>query len=266
MCGGSTLNVGISSLYRVDTGLRKALTDFLDWFSLSGQLDTSKIRYWVLGYAGWVPLVESGCGFFGKAVCASQRCVLLEEGAWKGAEMAVAAAPLSWVILWVWALTQVSSSPPPPLTGGVRVWASEMGPGYTRLAALETARTSSGPLPLPPHLWSLSWYPHSRQVCQALPGDQCWSGVFELLLLPMTLLRLFMIHIWQVLMRAFLVAQLVKNLPAMQETNGFGPWVSKIPWRRKWQPTPVFLPGKSHGQRSLTGYSPRGCKCQIRLN
>ena len=34
----------------------------------------------------------------------------------------------------------------------------------------------------------------------------------------------------------------------------------KIPWRRKWQPTPVFLPGESHGQRSLTSYSPRGCK------
>ena len=33
-------------------------------------------------------------------------------------------------------------------------------------------------------------------------------------------------------------------------------WVKKIPWRRKWQPTPVFLPGKSHGQRSLAGYSP----------
>ena len=33
-----------------------------------------------------------------------------------------------------------------------------------------------------------------------------------------------------------------------------------IPWRRKWQPTPVFLPGKSHEQRSLMGYSPRGCK------
>ena len=31
-------------------------------------------------------------------------------------------------------------------------------------------------------------------------------------------------------------------------------------WRRKWQPTPVFLPGKSHGQRSLVGYSPQGCK------
>ena len=37
-------------------------------------------------------------------------------------------------------------------------------------------------------------------------------------------------------------------------------WVGKIPWRRKWQPTPVFLPGKSHGQRSLVGCSPRGHK------
>ena len=36
----------------------------------------------------------------------------------------------------------------------------------------------------------------------------------------------------------------------------FYPLVRKIPWRRKWQPTPVFLPGKSHGQRSLSGYSP----------
>ena len=36
----------------------------------------------------------------------------------------------------------------------------------------------------------------------------------------------------------------------------FDPWVEKIPWRRKQQPTPVFLPGKSHGQRSLAGYSP----------
>ena len=48
----------------------------------------------------------------------------------------------------------------------------------------------------------------------------------------------------------------VKNPPAMQG-HGFDPWVGKIPWRRKWQPTPVFLPGKSHRQRSLVGYSPR---------
>ena len=41
---------------------------------------------------------------------------------------------------------------------------------------------------------------------------------------------------------------------------GFDPWVGTTPWRRKWQPTPVFLPGKSHGQRNLAGYSPWGRK------
>ena len=41
---------------------------------------------------------------------------------------------------------------------------------------------------------------------------------------------------------------------------GFNPWLVKIPWRRTWQLTPVFLPGESHGQRSLVGYSPWGCK------
>ena len=40
----------------------------------------------------------------------------------------------------------------------------------------------------------------------------------------------------------------------------FSPWVGKVPWRRKWQPTPVFLPGKSLEQRSLASYSPWGCK------
>ena len=50
---------------------------------------------------------------------------------------------------------------------------------------------------------------------------------------------------------------MVKNLPAMQEI-----WVQSLGWlwRRKWLPTPVFLPGKSHGQRSLVGYSPWGGK------
>ena len=51
----------------------------------------------------------------------------------------------------------------------------------------------------------------------------------------------------------------VKNLPVTQEM-----WVRSLvwedPWRRKWQPTPVFLPEKSHGQRSLVSYSPWGCK------
>ena len=48
----------------------------------------------------------------------------------------------------------------------------------------------------------------------------------------------------------------VKNLPAKCRRLGFDPWVGKIPWGRKWQNTPIFLPRKSHGQRSLKGYSP----------
>ena len=56
-----------------------------------------------------------------------------------------------------------------------------------------------------------------------------------------------------------LVAQMVKRLPTMQETQ-----VSSLgqedPWRRKWQPSLVLLPGKSHGWRNLVGYSPWGCK------
>ena len=50
----------------------------------------------------------------------------------------------------------------------------------------------------------------------------------------------------------------VKNLLAkagITEDAGTS-WVGKFPWSRKWQPTPVFLPGKLHGQRSLVGYSP----------
>ena len=58
---------------------------------------------------------------------------------------------------------------------------------------------------------------------------------------------------------ASLVAQRLKRLPARRETWGH-PWVGKIPWRRKWQPTPVFLPGESHGRKSLVGYCPQGRK------
>ena len=64
---------------------------------------------------------------------------------------------------------------------------------------------------------------------------------------------------------ASLVAQTVKNLPRCQRC-GFDPWVGKIPWRRKWQPTPVFLSGESCGQRSLEGYTVHGvAKSQTRL-
>ena len=54
------------------------------------------------------------------------------------------------------------------------------------------------------------------------------------------------------------MALVVKNLPANagDKRRWFDPLVEKIPRRRKWQPTPVFFPGKSHGERSLVGHSP----------
>ena len=51
-----------------------------------------------------------------------------------------------------------------------------------------------------------------------------------------------------------------KELACQCRRHGFDPWVRKIPWRIKWQPTPVFLPGESYGRRSLVGYSPQGHK------
>ena len=60
-------------------------------------------------------------------------------------------------------------------------------------------------------------------------------------------------------MKASQVAQRQRIQPSSRRP-GFNPWVGKIPWRRKRQPTPVFLPGKSHEQRSLAGYSPWGSK------
>ena len=55
------------------------------------------------------------------------------------------------------------------------------------------------------------------------------------------------------------------GIPLRCRRLGFNSWVWKIPWRRKWQPTPVFFPGKSHGQRRLAGCSPWGGKSQTWL-
>ena len=62
----------------------------------------------------------------------------------------------------------------------------------------------------------------------------------------------------------FPVVQMVKNLLQCRRLR-FNPWVRKSPWRRKWQPTPVFLPGEFHGQRSLASYHGIA-KSQTRLN
>ena len=61
------------------------------------------------------------------------------------------------------------------------------------------------------------------------------------------------------LLDGMVVAQ-CKESSCQYRRHGFDPWIGKIPWRRKLHPTPVFLPGKSHGQRRLSGYSPWGGK------
>ena len=79
-----------------------------------------------------------------------------------------------------------------------------------------------------------------------------WNSIFEKA-----------IYIYKKLNWGFPGGSVVKNPPAMQETSrrhGFDPWVRKIPWRRTWQPTPVFLPGEFQRQRSVAGYSPWGHK------
>ena len=60
--------------------------------------------------------------------------------------------------------------------------------------------------------------------------------------------------------RDFLTGSEGKSICLQCGRPGFDPWIGKIPWRRKWQPTQVFLPGKSHGPRSLAGYGPWGRK------
>ena len=56
------------------------------------------------------------------------------------------------------------------------------------------------------------------------------------------------------------MVQIVKNPPVDAGDTGPIPRVGKIPWRKKWLPTPAFLPGESHEQRRLAGCSPWGCK------
>ena len=51
----------------------------------------------------------------------------------------------------------------------------------------------------------------------------------------------------------------------IHKRHGFNPWVGKILWRRKWEPTPVCLPGESHGRRILVGYSSWGCRVRNNL-
>ena len=66
---------------------------------------------------------------------------------------------------------------------------------------------------------------------------------------------------WCILGLGFPDSTVVTNLQCRRQRKcGFDPWIKKIPWRRKWQRTPVSLLGESHGQKSLWSYSPWGHK------
>ena len=95
------------------------------------------------------------------------------------------------------------------------------------------------------HVWPLAW----TAAYQAPPSmgfsrQKYWSGVPLTICVAYGLLRRFS----------------GKELTCQSRRGRFNHWVGKIPWRRRLQPTPVFLPGEFHSQRSLAGYSLWGCK------
>ena len=116
---------------------------------------------------------------------------------------------------------------------------------------------STAPLPLPAGARSLTQHPScSSSLSPALPTtpDQCQSpdmSGFQ----PLTQLqpKLGACMPWYTWKTQYLSRPLFHRRRKRRE---FNPWVGKSPWRKKQQPTPVFLPGESHGQRSLAGYSP----------
>ena len=124
----------------------------------------------------------------------------------------------------------------------------------------------------------MAWGPASATFSSIAPGVFTTSGQMH------GFQKLIKIKTIMALLRDLLAAQLLKNLPAIQESlfwflgwedplkkgytthssslglpwwlrSGFDPWARKIPWRMAWQFSPVFLLGESHGQRSLVGYS-----------
>ena len=72
--------------------------------------------------------------------------------------------------------------------------------------------------------------------------------------------RQYCTHIWYDMILCFPRSSVSKESPCQCRRPGFKSSFRKIPWRRQWHPTPVLLPGKSHGQRSLVGCSPWGRK------
>ena len=101
------------------------------------------------------------------------------------------------------------------------------------------------------------------QTAWVLYGPQIFQMLQNFMLIKSSLKSVELFLIYSIVEPASLVAQQWRTLLLMQETQVWS-LVRMIPWSRKWQPTPVSLPGKSHGQRSLTGYSWWGCETWLR--
>ena len=106
----------------------------------------------------------------------------------------------------------------------------------------------------------------SPSVSHEVMGPDAMIFVFWMLSFKPTFGQpsIFSIHIFQLLFSfsPFWMVKLTDGSSVCLQCRrpGFNPWVRKIPWRREGQPAPIFLPGKSHGQRRLVGYSPWGHK------
>ena len=107
-------------------------------------------------------------------------------------------------------------------------------------------------------LW-LNYYSDGRHMVIFL--SQCLGKAFSSYLFIHFLVYINMDSwIFILLVETYPQLGLSRWLSGKERRRGFDPWVRKIPWRKKWQHTPVFLPGESHGQRSLVGYGPWGPK------
>ena len=112
--------------------------------------------------------------------------------------------------------------------------------------------------------WIIPWTeePGRIQSMGSQEIGQDWATSFHFTSLHFISLHFTSLHfIWEYLVvtGASPVTRMLKNLPQCRRP-GFDPQVKKIPWRREWLLTRVFLPGEFHGQRNLVGYSPWGCK------
>ena len=107
----------------------------------------------------------------------------------------------------------------------------------------------------PPQLHRMDPHPHCQHLADQRRPSLCPSSRH----LSVAISFCFKLT-WAVISAGYPVSKELYSLQLFSACRPlrFDPWLRKIPWRRKWQPTPTFLPRESHGQRSLAGYSPWG--------